>query len=302
MNDPQTLDYYTQLTIFKNSTEPETLIFSPDIDPQHRRTIHTLAHHMGLLHTSHGVGDQRQVHVARPPPGSNTSPPGASLPGAYQNTKDMRQTLGRASTADFHEGRQYDNHGYSTLRGQSSVGLLDVTDSNAFGNAASSNLRNAKSFADLRSWSPSPAPSSASFTAALQTNGARLQAMNEANNSNTPAITPTASNPTMSIGREEPFLISTFNGLSVGSGPNSQTSPRRQRSFFNNSSWEDQGYQATAPIGSKRTISINGENASSDRIPGRQPRGPSSNNAIGFRRQNGRGSDELRTAASAIAE
>jgi hypothetical protein len=302
MNDPQTLEYYTQLTLFKNNTEPETLIFSPDIDPQHRRTIHTLAHHMGLLHTSHGIGDQRQVHVARPPPGSNISPSGSAMAAAYPGTKDMRQNLGRASTADFHEGRHYDGHAYSTLRGQSSVGLLDVTDSNAFGNAASSNLRNAKSFADLRSWSPSPAPSSASFPAALQTNGARLQAMNESASSNTPTITPTASNPAMGMGRDEPFLISGFNNLTVSNGPNSQTSPRRQRSFFNNSPWEDQGYQNTAPIGSKRTVSIGGENISSDRVPGRQPRGPSSNNAIGFRRQNGRGSDELRTAASAIAE
>lgn len=294
MNDPQTLEFYTQLTIFKSSNEPETLIFSQDLDPPHRRTIHTLAHHMGLLHTSHGIGDQRQVHVQRPPPGSNVSPTGA-LQNAFGPGKDLRSNMARSSTADFQENRQFDGPAYSTLRGQSSVGLLDVGENNGFGNAANSNLRNAKSFADLRSWSPSPAPSSASFPAALQ-NGARL-AVNESASSNTPTLTPTASNPSMGMPRDEPFLISGFSNLNVGSATSAQTSPRRQRSFFGNNPWDE--YQGAGPIGSKRNVSMNNDNSN----PVRQSRGPSSNNTVGFRRQqNGRGSDELRTAASAIAE
>jgi hypothetical protein len=85
----------------------------------------------------------------------------------------------------------------------------------------------------------------------------------------------------------------------------SQTSPRRQRSFFGNGSeWSDgQNYQATAPIGSKRTVSMGPESSSQTNNPLRQARGPNSSSGLGFnRRQNGRGSDELRTAASAIAE
>ncbi len=63
---------------------------------------------------------------------------------------------------------------YNTLRGQQSTGFLGIPDSpSAFGNQ--SNLRGAKSFADLRSYSPSPVPSSASFPAALQSNIARFQ-------------------------------------------------------------------------------------------------------------------------------
>lgn len=291
MNDPTTLEYYTQLTIFKNANEPETLIFPQDLLPEHRRIIHTLAHHMGLLHTSHGAGEQRQVHVQRPAPGSNISPPNPSV--------HARQGLVRTSTTDYGEGRPYDGPNYAQLRGQASVGLLDVSDN--FNRQDSSNLRNAKSFADLRSWSPSPAPSSASFPAALQTNGARLQAMGDTAGSNTPTLTPVASNPALGGGRDEPFLISGFNSMSFSNGPNSQTSPRRQRSnFFNSTStWEDQpSYQATAPIGSKRTVSIGADNTA----PMRQSRGPSSNGAMGFRRHNGRGSDEMRTASSAIAE
>jgi hypothetical protein len=302
MNDPKTLEFYTEMTLFKGDVAREVLIFPPTLEPHHRRVVHTLAHHMGLMHTSRGSGDQRQVHIHRPAPGTNVSPP---LPGGFGNGDGLRQTLGRSSTADFSEGRQYDGPSFNTLRGQSSVGLLDVMDSNAFGRASDSNLRNAKSFADLRSWSPSPVPSSASFPAALQTNGARLQAaLNDPAGSNTPTLTPTASNSAPGVNRDEPFLISGFSNLTMGNNPGSQTSPRRQRSFFGNGAeWSDsQTYSATAPIGSKRTVSVGPETGSQTANPMRQSRGPGANNAIGFRRQNGRGSDELRAAASAIAE
>lgn len=303
MNDPKTLEFYTEMTLFRRDVSREVLIFPPTLEPHHRRIVHTLAHHMGLMHTSRGSGEQRQVHIHRPAPGTNVSPP--TLPGAFGPNDGLRQSLARSSTADFSEGRQYDSPAFNTLRGQSSVGLLDVLDSNAFGRAADSNLRNAKSFADLRSWSPSPVPSSASFPAALQTNGARLQALNDAAGSNTPTLTPTASNAAApGVNRDEPFLISSFSNLSMGNNSGSQTSPRRQRSFFGNGSeWSDsQGYPATAPIGSKRTVSIGPETTSQNANPLRQSRGPSSNSAVGFRRPNGRGSDEMRTAASAIAE
>lgn len=300
MNDPKTLEFYTEMMMFRRDPTREILIFPPTLEPPHRRIVHTLAHHMGLSHTSRGSGDQRQVHIHRPAPGTNVSPP---LPGPFGPNDGLRQSLGRSSTADFSEGRPYDGPAFNTLRGQSSVGLLDVMDSNAFGRA-DNNLRNAKSFADLRSWSPSPVPSSASFPAALQTNGARLQALNDPNGSNTPTVTPTASTAAPGVNRDEPFLISGFSNLSMGGNNGPQTSPRRQRSFFGNGTeWsESQNYQTTAPIGSKRTVSIGPESNAQAANPLRQSRGPGANNTMGFRRQNGRGSDELRAAASAIAE
>ncbi|EXJ91894.1 hypothetical protein A1O3_00444 [Capronia epimyces CBS 606.96] len=304
MNDPKTLEFYTEMTLFKRDPTREVLIFPPTLEPPHRRVVHTLAHHMGLMHTSRGTGDQRQVHIHRPAPGTNVSPP--TLAGGFVSNDGLRQTLGRSSTADFSDGgRHYDGPQFNTLRGQSSVGLLDVMDSNAFGRATDSNLRNAKSFADLRSWSPSPVPSSASFPAALQTNGARLQALNDTAGSSTPTLTPTAVPSASTANRDEPFLISSFSNLSMGNNAGSQTSPRRQRSFFRNGAeWNDNSttYQPAAPIGSKRTVSIGPENSAQNANPMRQARGPGSNNTIGFRRQNGRGSDELRAAASAIAE
>jgi R3H domain len=304
MNDPKTLEFYTDMMLFRRDTSREVLIFPPTLDPASRRIVHTLAHHMGLAHTSRGTGEQRQVHILRPAAGTNVSPPSAS--GGFPAPDGMRQNMARASTSDFGEGRAYEPmFNNNILRGQSSVGLLDVGDSN-YGRNADNNLRNAKSFADLRSWSPSPVPSSASFPAALQTNGTRLQAqaqgLNDTAGSNTPTLTPTASSSGAGA-RDEPFLISGFSNLSMGNGSGNQTSPRRQRSLFGAGSWDDtQSYQPTAPIGSKRTVSIGPDSTTQDRVPMRQSRGPSSNNAIGFRRQNGRGSDELRTASSAIAE
>lgn len=298
MNDPRTLELYTEMMIFQRDQGREVLIFPATLEPHERRIVHTLAHNMGLAHTSRGTGDQRQVHIYRVAPGSNVSPP--ALSGAFPQ-EGLRQTLGRSSTGDVSaEHRAYEAMPYhnreATLRGQSSVGLLDVD--GGYGRNADNNLRNAKSFADLRSWSPSPVPSTASFPTALQTNGTRLQqqqGLNEAGSSNTPTLTPTAGQPG---GRDEPFLISGIGNMTINGPPN--TSPRRQRSLFGDWSENANNYQATAPIGSKRNVSIGPD--SREAQPIRQSRGPSSNNAIGFGRHQGRGSDELRKASSAIAE
>lgn len=291
MNDPVTLEYYTKLMIFKNSSEPETLIFPSDTSPENRKIIHTLAHHMSLQHTSHGDGDRRQVHVQRPVAGTNISPPNPM--------SSMRHGLSRTSTAEYDHGRGYDGPEYGTLRGQASVGLLGVSDSHAFGRSDAGNLRNAKSFHDLRSWSPSPAHSVASFPVELQRNGARLQALNDTASANTPVLTPAASTPALNTARDEPFLISTFGNLGLGNGAATQTSPRRQRSnFFNQgqAAWDEQQSYNTGPIGSKRTISVGTDNLP----PIRQSRGPTTSGLGGFIKR-GRGSDEMHRP-SAITE
>jgi hypothetical protein len=301
MNDARTLDLYTEITLFQRDMSREVLIFPATLDPQERRTVHTLAHNMGLAHTSRGTGDQRQVHIYRAMPGNNVSPP--ALSGAFPQ-EGLRQTLGRSSTGDVSaEHRGYDAMPYNnrdlTLRGQSSVGLLDVD--GGYGRNADSNLRNAKSFADLRSWSPSPVPSTSSFPAALQTNGARLQqqqqGMSEAGSGTTPTLTPTGG---PAGNRDEPFLISSMGNMTIGTHGPPNTSPRRQRSLFGDWTENAGAYQPAGPIGSKRNVSM----GPGGREPGtsiREPRGPSAN-TIGFGRHQGRGSDELRKAASAIAE
>ncbi|OJJ43991.1 hypothetical protein ASPZODRAFT_135419 [Penicilliopsis zonata CBS 506.65] len=311
LNDTTTLSFYSQLLLFKEDPSRETLIFASTLSPVQRRTVHTLAHNMGLGHASRGTGEQRQVHVFKVAPGANVSPPLSSIPTAVQPSETARRGLNRAATIDFSEARAEGGAGggaggpgpFATLRGQTS-GFLGVLDSPGnFGNTQ--NLRAAKSFADLRSYTPSPVPSSASFPAALQSNGVRLQQYDGSASaaSNTPTLTPAPSNSALGMPRDDGLLVSSLSGLSLGTGiggPN--TSPHRLRGMF---SWEQpdntsQSGGGAGPIGSNRSIGMGFDTQSQERVPIRQPRGPLPEKGPGFRRQNGhqsRGSDELHTSS-----
>ncbi|MCJ1305115.1 hypothetical protein MMC08_007929 [Hypocenomyce scalaris] len=304
LNDPQTLQFYSQLLLFRDDLNREALIFPSTLSPQQRRIVHTLAHHMQLAHLSRGNGEQRQVHVFRAPPGSNLSPPIPQVPTVHDDAS--RRGLNRAATIDFNEARASDNGMYNTLRGQQSSGFLGIPDSPG-GFGAQQNLRAAKSFADLRSYTPSPVPSSASFPAALQSNIARFQDYGPGSvASTTPTLTPTASGSALGQHRDEGLLVNGLGAMSLGSnlGPNGG-SPRRLRGMF---SWDQDNQQqsATGPIGSNRSFNVNYDDQSRDRsqnMPMRQPRGPATERGTGFSRgrQNGhqgRGSDELRASSS----
>ncbi|OQD93425.1 hypothetical protein PENSOL_c032G11968 [Penicillium solitum] len=294
LNDTQTLSYYSQLLLFKEDTVRDSVIFPHNLTPSQRRTVHTLAHNMGLGHASRGSGEQRQVQVFKIAAGANVSPPTSSIPPSGQSDSG-RRGLNRAATIDFSEARQEGPGAFNTLRGQNS-GFLGVMDSP--GNFANGqNLRAAKSFADLRSYTPSPVPSSASFPAALQSNGTRLQYEGAPTaTSNTPTLTPAQSGSSLGMQRDDNLLVNSLGGLSLGTGiggPNS--SPRRLRGMF---SWEQDSQQSNAgAIGSNRGMGM-GYDGQQERMPVRQPRGPTPDKGTGFRRQNGhqaRGSDELRT-------
>ena len=287
-------------------------MFPTTVTPAQRRVIHTLAHHMGLAHISHGEADRRQVYISRASQGSGLSPP---IPQASAiHAADSRRGLNRAATIDFNEARNTGNGAYNTLRGQQSTGFLGIPDSPSFGNQ-SNPLRAAKSFADLRSYTPSPVPSTASFPTALQSNAARFQEYGPGSAASmTPTLTPTASGQNVGQHRDENALVNGFGGMSLnGSGPSSATfapgatggSPRRLRGMF---SWDQDSQPsgpATAPIGSNRSFNMNFDNQSQDRnqnLPMRQPRGPAPERAPGFSRgrPNGhqsRGSDELRSSS-----
>lgn len=296
LNDTTTLSYYSQLLLFKEDTARDSMIFPSTLPPVQRRTVHTLAHNMGLGHSSRGTGDQRQLQVFKVAPGTNVSPPLSAIPSSVQSSDPARRGLNRAATIDFSESRSEGPGPYNTLRGQPSSGFLNVLDSPGnFGNAQ--NLRAAKSFADLRSYTPSPVPSSASFPAALQSNGPRLQNYDGATSgtSNTPTLT-SAPSGSLGVQREDNLLANSLSSLSLGTGiggPN--TSPRRLRGMF---SWEQPEHHSNAgPIGSNRSIGVGFDGQSQERMPIRQPRGPAPEKGPGFRRQNGhqaRGSDELR--------
>ncbi|KAL8744152.1 MAG: hypothetical protein Q9190_003569 [Brigantiaea leucoxantha] len=309
LNDPQTLGFYSQLLLFRDDASRENLIFPSNLPPPSRRIIHTLAHHMGLSHLSRGNGDQRQVHVFRPQ-NSNTSPP---MPqGSAIHGDPNRRALNRAATIDFNEARSSDTGMYNTLRGQQSSSFLSIPDSPG-GFGAQNNLRAAKSFADLRSYTPSPVPSSASFPAALQSTIARFQNQENYGSgsaaSSTPTLTAAASGSALGQHRDEALLVNGFGGMSLGGsnlGPNSG-SPRRLRGMFSFN--QDSQPSTTEPIGSNRNFSMSSyDDQSRDRngnIPLRQPCGPAAERGSGFSRgrQNGhqgRGSDELRQQSSNV--
>jgi RNA recognition motif-containing protein len=63
LNNPDTLSFYTELMLFKSDPSREIIVFPSTITPQQRRTVHILAHNMGLEHRSVGEGQHRQIHV-----------------------------------------------------------------------------------------------------------------------------------------------------------------------------------------------------------------------------------------------
>lgn len=292
------------------------MIFPSTLAPLQRRIVHTLAHHMQLAHVSRGNGEQRQVHVYHPDMGQQgISPPIPQVSALQGGDLSRSRGLNRAATIDFNEARNNpDSVMYNTLRGQQSSGFLGIPDSpSGFGTAQ--NLRAAKSVADLRSYTPSPVPSTASFPPNLQSNIARFQDYgNGSVSTSTPTVTPAAPGSALGQYRDESGLVNGFGGMSLGANMGANGgSPRRLRGAF---SWDQDNQQPAAgpsgptgagAIGSNRSFSMNLDNSSQDRgFPLRQPRGPLERNgppAFSRGRQNGhqtRGSDELRQQSSQV--
>ncbi|RPA77449.1 hypothetical protein BJ508DRAFT_310140 [Ascobolus immersus RN42] len=220
LNDPQTLQFYSQLLLFRDDMNREALIFPSTLSPQQRRIVHTLAHHMGLAHISRGTGETRQVHVFRAPSATPSLNP-SGIPTTVQPIEHHnRRGLSRAITMDFSETRNAHDGVYSNI-GRTTASLLDVPISpNGARDFSRQNLRPAKSFADLRSYTPSPVPSTASFPASL---GAGLVARygdyaGTSVSSATPNLTPTGTgNNILSLGNSsESMLVNGLSGMSLG--------------------------------------------------------------------------------------
>ena len=293
LNDPQALQYYSKLLLFKEDTARDLIVFPPTLTPPERRIVHTLAHHMQLGHTSKGEADRRAVHVFKENSRTRVSPP---MPQIANLQNDNKRALNRAATTDFSDVR--DNYYNGGLRHQAS-GFLSGYHDNSGGLGPGSNLRAAKSFADLRSYTPSPVPSTASFPAALSNNVSRFQDFGRDSNQ---ANTPTLMTPTSSLAeRGEQTLINGLGGMTLGGGFGG--SPRGVRGF---PSWDREN---PGPIGGHRSFSSTYEDRSQSRSnqhggPERQPRGPLPERGAGFPRprQNGhmgRNSDELSQQSSA---
>lgn len=287
MNDPQVLQFYSQLLLFKEDPNRDVLVFPSTLTPSQRRVCHTIAHQMGLSHNSKGMGDQRQVHVYKFAP--DTSPPMPQMAPTSHPLDAQRRGLNRAATTDFSDVR---DGFYGSTLGRQSSGLLGFPDSPGGGLTAAPNLRAAKSYADLRSYTPSPVPSTASFPATLGGNINRYQ--DYGTSSTNPSLTPTA---TSMANRDDSLLVNGLSGMSLGGGFGQGGSPRGLRGMV---SWESD--RNPGPIGGHRSFSSNYDGEQSrDRsqgLPTRQPRGPIPERGSGFSRgrqngHHGRGSDEL---------
>ncbi|KAF2474208.1 uncharacterized protein BDR25DRAFT_119995 [Lindgomyces ingoldianus] len=296
LNDPQVLQFYSQLLLFKETAERESMTFPPTLAPSQRRIVHTLSHQMGLAHVSKGSGEQRAVHIFKVHDGANVSPPMPQMPTSHA-TEQPRRGLNRAATTDFSDVRASDGF-YNTFGRH--TGLLGFPDSPG-GLSAAPNLRAAKSYADLRSYTPSPVPSTASYPIG-RPGGPNMNdlAFGSTSTSTNPNSTPTAASMAQ---RDDSLLENALGRMQIGSTYGQGGSPRALR---NMTSWENPG-----PIGGHRTFSTNYDDQSRDRgqgMPSRQPRGPIPERS-GFGssrpRQNGhhgRGSDELPNSVEIVVE
>ncbi|GAB1313696.1 Peptidyl-prolyl cis-trans isomerase pin4 [Madurella fahalii] len=276
LNNPDTLSFYTELTLFRSDPNREIIVFPSTITPQQRRTVHILAHNMGLEHRSVGEGQHRQIHVVKDT-GATASlhmPPGVSADA-------HRRGLSRAATIDFAETRTNAPGQYGTLGRQGRHGpTLELPDSPDGGLNA---LRGVKSFADLRSYTPSPSLSASGYPQGSAVHGPNVAQYGEysANlgGQNSSLTTPTT--PGTGSNNDPSMLISDLGSMSLGEPFNGgRLRPR----------------ETPGAIGSQRP----GLNGSSTRsVPERQPHGPSGDwgEGIGFSgrgRTNGhlqRGSD-----------
>ncbi|CZT09160.1 related to PIN4 FHA1 domain-interacting protein modulates DNA damage tolerance and G(2)/M cell cycle progression [Rhynchosporium agropyri] len=290
MNDPATLQFYSELMLFKNDKSRDALVFPPTVSPADRRTIHTLAHHMNLDHRSEGSGESRCVQILRRT--AQISPP---ITQQNYYTESSRRGLNRAATIDLTEARE--NHGhYHSLNRQGSS-LLDIPGSPGLsGFSAHNNLRAAKSFADLRSYTPSPVPSTASFPAGLTQNISRYATdySHGSAASGTPNLTPTSAGGG-TTGREE-LVLNSFGNLGLYDRP----STNRPNASGRIGQERETHTPVTGAIGSQRVANGNYDDSSrSGAVVERQPRGPGADwgagNGFSRPRQNGhvnRGSGE----------
>lgn len=229
---------------------------------------------------------------------------------------------------DFSDARSEGAGMYSTI-GRHGNSLLDIPSSpSGRGDMHNrQNLRAAKSFADLRSYTPSPVPSSASFPAALGGNISRYTDYGASVTSTTPSLTPTATGTTVSASNaSESLLVNGLAGVSLtsslggnlGVGGASLRDPRDPRGVLNvdrerqngrggdydistpvsagsNGGMSTRGYGGMSPYSDEPTSASSVRSERGQVVPSRQPRGPDPDRNAGFasRRQQHRGSGEL---------
>ncbi|EGO56871.1 hypothetical protein NEUTE1DRAFT_84419 [Neurospora tetrasperma FGSC 2508] len=267
LNNPETLKFYTELTLFRNDPNREIIIFPASITPQQRRTVHILAHNMGLEHRSVGEGPTRQLHVIKDTATAtlaSMAPPMHISPGVSADAH--RRGLSRAATIDFAESRANAPGQFATLGRQGRHGpTLELPDSPDGGINA---LRGVKSFADLRSYTPSPSLSASGFPqSSLHSSSIAQYGEYSASLGGPNSVMTTPTTPGAASNKDTSLLISDLGSLSLSEPFNANRLRPRE---------------TPGAIGSQRSP-LNGNSTRS--VPERQPHGPSSGDwgeSIGF--------------------
>lgn len=269
LNDPQTLEFYTELVMFRRDDSREILVFPPGISPEHRRSIHILAHHMGLEHQSIGEADARQLTVLK----RQQPSPTANIHNAPANSLDVhKRGLSRAATFDFAADREsrVTSNNYAQVMGRQGP-TLELPGS-PDGNGIPNNLRAAKSFADLRSFTPSPSQASSSYLAP----GGGMNSIGPTSTARfgdyvNPVASPSHPGNPSTPGPKNDGLVSSLGALNIGS--------------YESSSLPQQNRSTPGAIGSQRPSANNSSGTSSAAgkgAPDRQPRGPEWEASSGF--------------------
>lgn len=246
--------------MFKRDDTREILIFPTSIPPEHRRSIHILAHNMGLEHQSIGEADARQITVLKR---QQPSPTANVQKAAIAHSLDMhKRGLSRAATFDFAADRdsRAANSNYAHVMGRQGP-TLELPGS-PDGSGIPNNLRAAKSFADLRSFTPSPSQASSSYLAP----GAGVSSIGPGSTARFGDyhghVQPGSSGTPGSKG--DNGLVSSLGSLSLGP--------------FDPNAMQGQARNAPGAIGSQRP----GASSNSKSVPERQPRGPEWESSAGF--------------------
>lgn len=262
LNDPQTLDFYTELVMFRRDDSREILVFPPGIAPEHRRSIHILAHHMGLEHQSIGEADSRQLTVLK----RQQPSPTANVHSAPANSLDVhKRGLSRAATFDFAADRESrgvsNNNSHITGRQGPTLELPGSPDGVGIPNS----LRAAKSFADLRSFTPSPSQASSSYLTPNPGMGSIGPGSTARFGDYMSAQQAHPGNPSTPGTKNDHGLASALGGLNLGS--------------YESNTISGQNRNAPGAIGSQRPSGVsNGPKGA----PDRQPRGPEWEPSAGF--------------------
>lgn len=147
LNDPETLDLYSKILLFKgDKTRGDEMVFPPSLPAALRRTVHLIAQKLGLSHYSIGEGDERHVVVTRNMGQARFSPP--LVPTGQRTLRSQRSyhTLGRTG------GQQREVSGVGGISGSNTFSPSSTT-----GGPVRKSLHSMKSMSDLQSASSSSA-------------------------------------------------------------------------------------------------------------------------------------------------